>query len=212
MLLALLPVSGIRGMLVGVLMGLHVLALSYNYQNREYAVKVFYALVPIGIICTIWMQMLFVIPLIIINLMYLANIGYLRSFSAAILGVLTPFWFWGAYAILTGTTDEVAQQMASLINDLHNPMAIVDSELWTLYTLAAAVVLLAIIITTVWLYRNNKKDEPSVKEQMIFGQLQTLIVIMIVLMLAQPLFTSVLMPMIAVCIAPITAYALQTRK
>lgn len=211
MLLALLPVSGMKGMLVGVLMGLHVLALSYNYQNREYAVKVFYALLPIGLICTIWMQMLFVAPLLIVNLMYLTSIGSLRAFSAGILAILAPFWFWGAYAILDGSIAEVGQQMVSLYSDLHNPLTVIESELWNVQTLLSAVLLLAGAVLAVWLYRNNKKDEPSVKEQMIFGQLQTIIVIMTILMLVQPMFTSMILPIIAVCISPIAAYALQTR-
>ena len=74
-------------------------ALFYAYQNKQASGHVFYAFLCIGIASTVFIQIIFFIPilwiLLTVNILAFSN----RTFWASVLGLIAPYWFVGGYYI-----------------------------------------------------------------------------------------------------------------
>ncbi|EKY04274.1 hypothetical protein HMPREF9151_00048 [Hoylesella saccharolytica F0055] len=86
-----------------------------TYQDSSAAGYTFYAYVCIGIASTVFIQILFFVPL----LCFLHKTKVLsmsrKSFWAALLGLLVPYWFMGVYAVYKNQFGRLIEHFTSIV-------------------------------------------------------------------------------------------------
>ena len=86
-----------------------------TYQDSSAAGYTFYAYVCIGIASTVFIQILFFVPL----LCFLHKTKMLsmsrKSFWAALLGLLVPYWFMGVYAVYKNQFGRLIEHFTSIV-------------------------------------------------------------------------------------------------
>ena len=94
--------------------GYYLFSLS-TYQDSSAAGYTFYAYVCIGIASTVFIQILFFVPL----LCFLHKTKVLsmsrKSFWAALLGLLVPYWFMGVYAVYKNQFGRLIEHFTSIV-------------------------------------------------------------------------------------------------
>ena len=72
------------------------------YQERTASGVTFYAYLFIGVASTVFVQILFFVPLLwILHATNVLSMSW-RNFWASVLGLIAPYWFVGAYLVYTG--------------------------------------------------------------------------------------------------------------
>ena len=86
------------------------------YQERTASGVTFYAYVFIGVASTVFVQILFFVPLLWI--LHATNVLAMsgRNFWATVLGLIAPYWFVGAYLVYNGQPEFLVQHFADLAN------------------------------------------------------------------------------------------------
>ena len=86
------------------------------YQERTASGVTFYAYLFIGIASTMFVQILFFVPLLWI--LHTTNVLAMswRNFWASVLGLIAPYWFIGAYMVYTGEPESFVTHFADLGN------------------------------------------------------------------------------------------------
>ncbi len=81
------------------------LSLFSTYQDRQSMGRVFYAFLFLGIASTLFVQMLFFVPVLwILMAVNILSLSW-RNFWASILGLAFPYWFVGGFHAYTGQMD-----------------------------------------------------------------------------------------------------------
>ena len=100
------------------------------YQERTASGVTFYAYVFIGVASTVFVQILFFVPLLWI--LHATNVLAMsgRNFWASVLGLIAPYWFVGAYLVYNGQPDFFVQHFANLAN--FDPEMVIVVDLFTI--------------------------------------------------------------------------------
>ena len=93
--------------------GYYLFSLS-AYQNPSAAGYTFYAYVCIGIASTVFIQILFFVPLLwLLHKIKLLSMTR-KSFWASLLGLLVPYWFMGVYAVYKNQFGRLIEHFTSI--------------------------------------------------------------------------------------------------
>ncbi len=103
-----------KGSLVQVCFITFYLLFFHAYQDRTASAWVFYAFAALGIASLFFVQLLYLVPLlwILMAVNILAFSG--RTFSASVLGLLTPYWFVWAYDFYKGDITQLSAHFSQL--------------------------------------------------------------------------------------------------
>lgn len=99
------------------------------YQQPRAAGWVFYAFLALGVGSLVFVQMLWLVPLLWILLMTNVLCFSLRTFLASLLGLLIPYWFGAAWLAIQGDWQPAADHFAQLlVPGVPFDLTIVDSH------------------------------------------------------------------------------------
>ena len=102
------------GAIVGLCFIAFYLSLFNAYQDRQAAGWVFYAFFAIGMASTVFVQVLFFVPVLWILLAVNILAFSARTFFASLLGLIMPYWFIGAYYVFTDDFEPFIQHFLSI--------------------------------------------------------------------------------------------------
>lgn len=71
-----------------------------SYQDKSAVGWTFYAFLSLGVASLLWVQMLYFVPLTLLLATFCLRSMSGRTFMAAIIGLLTPYWFASVYFVL----------------------------------------------------------------------------------------------------------------
>lgn len=86
----------------------------HSYQDRRAPGFTFYAYLCLGIASICFVQVLFYLPFLWIMMLKHTLSWSWRNFFASIIGILTPYWFWGAYLLFVGDLDYLTAHLLSI--------------------------------------------------------------------------------------------------
>lgn len=171
------------------------------YQDKAAAGIVYYAFLLFGIAAFLFPQFLFVVPLLWLLMATQLQCLSWRTWGASILGLLTPFWFYGVWLLQT-----------------HDPQPCYDywQELTTLYapfdldslTNGQLLTLLLIVVgTTVGIVHYTRKHhDDKIRIRLLYGFFIWLFVGIMLMIALQPQHYNALLRMAIVCTAPLIAH------
>lgn len=102
------------GAIVGLCFIAFYLSFFHAYQDRTASGWVFYAFFAIGMASTVFVQVLFFVPIlwVLLAVNILAFSG--RTFCASLLGLVMPYWFVGAYYVCIGSFTPFIQHFVNI--------------------------------------------------------------------------------------------------
>ena len=84
------------------------------YQDKRATGTVFYAFAMLGIASTQFVQILYFLPIALVLLFTNILAGTARTLCAALMGVLTPYWFVGGYCVYADKLDALVGHVQGL--------------------------------------------------------------------------------------------------
>lgn len=169
-----------------------------TYQDRQATGRTFYAFLCLGLGSLLWPGMLVYVPLVwLLMATRLLNIS-LRSWAASLLGLLTPYWFYGAWLLWQGALPDLTLVSSYTI----------DLSLWSaagpmqtaLLVFVAVVSLLGII--HFW----SRSYEDRIRVRMLFGFFTSITLYTFVWIALWPAHFSMLLRLAFVGAAPLMAH------
>ena len=107
-----------QGSIVQLCMISFYMAIFQAYQDKEAPGWVFYAFFCLGLASLTFIQIVFFVPFLwIMQGRYLMAMSW-RNFWAGIVGLITPYWFIGAYYVISNQTESLVKHFLA-IADFH---------------------------------------------------------------------------------------------
>lgn len=178
-----------------------VLLLFQTYQNQDTTGLIFYSYLFIGIASLFWAQSVFFVPLFwILNLTQLQSLS-LRTWSASLLGILTPYWFALPWMIYN-------ENFSRFIEHFSQVFAFDHSFSFTILSLGAKATLLFILTLFVlaFLHFRSHSFEDRIRIRQLYGFFAVVTVASTIFLLVQPQFFDPLMRIIIISVSPFVAH------
>ena len=171
------------------------------YQDKRATGTVFYAFAMLGIASTQFVQILYFLPIALVLLFTNILAGTARTLCAALMGVLTPYWFVGGYCVYADKLDALVGH----VQGLWTFAPIADINGLDLHQIVTFVLLAFVsVVGMVHFYRNSYKDK--IRTRMLFETFTTFNLIIMVFMVLQPQHFNSLLGMLIVSTAPLTGH------
>ena len=178
----------------------HLLILFKTYQNKRSMGTVCTAFMLIGAISTVFIQVLFFVPILWILLGLCMQAGSAKNYAASLIGLIVPYWLWGAYGFCTGNYEYILEHIASIAILQPVGEGILEPHL----LLNLVFVTVTGIFGTFHFIRCSYYD--SIKTRMMFYSLITLFLMTVAFIVLQPQHSPYLMRILTVVAAPIIAH------
>lgn len=179
----------------------------HTYQDKHAVGRIFYAFMMLGIASTMFLQILYFLPIAWI-LMYTNMLsGGARTLLASVMGVVVPYMFWGAYGVYTGYVDTVYSHIMEFVTfgELFDYSHLSVQEIVT-----AAFVCLLSFTGMIHFRRNNYRDR--IRTRMVFEIFTTFALATIVFIVLQPVHFNYLLSMLMVSTAPMIGHYIALTK
>jgi len=178
------------------------LALFRAYQDKQASGAVFTAFLAIGVAAVFFIQILFFVPILWLLLATRIMGLSIRTFSASLLGILTPFWFAEGCYIAVGKPMIPILHIENIAR-FASPCTLVPGD--HTYEMALfALLVLCTLTGTVHFLRTTYKDK--IRTRMLYETLITLSACCLVFIIVQPQHARYLLPMLMVSCAPLIAH------
>uniref|UniRef100_UPI0040253A8F hypothetical protein n=1 Tax=Prevotella sp. TaxID=59823 RepID=UPI0040253A8F len=151
------------------------------YQDKRAVGKVYYAFVMLGLASAMYVQILYLLPVLWIILYTNIMVGCGRTLLASVLGVLTPYWFIGAYYLYQNQTDWLVDHLSSIV-DFQGIGLWADVEFVKICTIGFVVVLS--FLGMIHFRLNNFKDK--IRTRMLFEVFSVMSLVSMVMMAVHP--------------------------
>lgn len=178
-----------------------LMTIFHAYQDKRATGWVFYAFFCIGLASTLFIQILFFVPILWILLAFnvLAISG--RTLCASILGLMMPYWFLGGYYVYINNYDTFINHFVEIANfsSLFDYSGVNQHQIITF----AFIAILA-LTGTVHFFRNSYNDK--IRTRMIFEVFITLDICSIIFLILQPRHYDILMHIIIINTAPLIGH------
>ena len=172
---------------------LFLMFLFASYQDKTAADKVFYAFMCMGIASVLFVQILFMVPLMwFLMLNNLMSMGR-RTFAASIMGVLVPYWFIGGYLLMKGDLSFFAEHFSQI---LYFGMPFDFSAFSTPQWVAFVLPVLLSATGMVHYLRSSNRDK--IRTRMFLETISATNLMVIVFILLQPVHFVQLLPVLVV--------------
>lgn len=170
-----------------------------TYQDHHAPGTAMYAFACLGIISTQFIQITFLLP-VVMPLLYTRMLaGNTKTLIAAFMGYLLPYWIWTGLALWQGNIAELGAHLAGIIDfdlSFHMP------ELHVLLTLLALLAL--VIISTIQCLNDSAADK--IKTRMIYDVFIWVDVFAMAFLLLQPQHSDYMMRIIIISSSPLIAH------
>ncbi len=188
------------GDIAQVLFILHLLVLFGTYQNLQGMRFVFIAFALIGCISTIFVQILYFVPLIWIMLARRIQVPSLKNYAASLLGIATPYWFWSVYALWNNDISIIAEHLSGLAT-FHTPFeGIFEPHLLISTIFITVLAVLSIIHFISYSYNEN------IKNRMFYYAIMQFFMLSFIFVVLQPQHADFLLRMMIICASPFMAH------
>jgi len=179
------------------------LMLFMTYQDRHATGKMYYAFVCIGLISLVFPHILFLLPLlwvfVAVNMLSLS----LRTWTATVFGVLTPYWFWTAWLLYQHDLSPLITHFSSLL-EFSEPFNL--SGMGPSRKLYFVLLVILAIIGAVHFFNRSSGDK--IRIRLIYAIFIWLDLFSLLFLLLQPQHCDMLLRLMTVCTAPIVGHFL----
>lgn len=171
------------------------------YQDKKATGWIFYAFLCIGIISTIFVQILYYVPVFWILMIFNVLSFSSKTFWASILGLITPYWFLGGYYLYDQNLDGFIAHWVELgqFQPLFDYSHVTVQQAVTFFFF----VILA-FTGSVHFLRNSFNDK--IRTRMLYEVFITVDACSIVFIVLQPQHYHSLLPVIIASTAPLTGH------
>lgn len=172
-----------------------------SYQDKNAVGRIFYAFLMIGLSSIFFVKVLYFVPLLWILMFTNIMSGNARTLIASIMGTLLPYWFIGAYCLMTDDMDSLYMHLLTIYDFM--PLADWSGmELSKILTIAFIIVL---SVTGMIHFRiNNYKDK--IRTRMLFEIFSFMNIVIIIFMILQPSYSNELLAMLLVSTSPLIGH------
>lgn len=171
------------------------------YQDKRAVGSVFYAYAALGIASVVYVQMLFLLPILWVLQATNVLAASLRTFCASLFGVIMPYWFLGAYCLCAGEPQTFVDHFVAMAN-WQTPFDFSQVDAHRLITLAFVVVI-GIIGTTHFLAYSY---QDKIRTRMLYEMFIALEACFLVLLLLQPQHFDMLLSLLIVVVSPLIGH------
>ena len=171
------------------------------YQDNRAMGRVFYAFLMLGIASTMFVQILFFVPLVWVLLCTNLMVRSFRAFVSSLFGLLVPYWFMVAYYLYIDDIDSLLDhflqiaQFGPVLGWMDMPVS---------HILTAAYVAILAVVGMIHFRLNNYKDK--IRTRMLFEIFSVLALAAIVFMILQPQHVDYLLALLIVSTSPMIGH------
>lgn len=171
------------------------------YQDNRAMGRVFYAFLMLGIASTMFVQILFFVPLVWVLLCTNLMVRSFRAFVSSLFGLLVPYWFMVAYYLYIDDVDSLLDhflqiaQFGPVLGWMDMPVS---------HILTAAYVVILAVVGMIHFRLNNYKDK--IRTRMLFEIFSVLALAAIVFMILQPQHIDYLLALLIVSMSPMIGH------
>lgn len=171
------------------------------YQDNRAMGRVFYAFLMLGIASTMFVQILFFVPLVWVLLCTNLMVRSFRAFVSSLFGLLVPYWFMVAYYLYIDDVDSLLDhflqiaQFGPVLGWMDMPVS---------HILTAAYVAILAVAGMIHFRLNNYKDK--IRTRMLFEIFSVLALAAIVFMILQPQHIDYLLALLIVSTSPMIGH------
>lgn len=171
------------------------------YQDNRAMGRVFYAFLMLGIASTMFVQILFFVPLVWVLLCTNLMVRSFRAFVSSLFGLLVPYWFMVAYYLYIDDVDSLLDhflqiaQFGPVLGWMDMPVS---------HILTAAYVAILAVVGMIHFRLNNYKDK--IRTRMLFEIFSVLALVAIVFMILQPQHIDYLLALLIVSTSPMIGH------
>lgn len=171
------------------------------YQDNRAMGRVFYAFLMLGIASTMFVQILFFVPLVWVLLCTNLMVRSFRAFVSSLFGLLVPYWFMVAYYLYIDDVDSLLDhflqiaQFGPVLGWMNMPVS---------HILTAAYVAILAVVGMIHFRLNNYKDK--IRTRMLFEIFSVLALAAIVFMILQPQHIDYLLALLIVSTSPMIGH------
>lgn len=173
----------------------------HSYQHKQAVGWVFYAFCGVSVASIFFIQTAFFLPLLWILMFSRLLSMSLRTFSASLFGIITPYWFYTLIKVWQGDIDSLKNHFCSL-TEFAQPFDISILGINEFVT-AAFILLCAVIGTTHYL---NTRHKDRIKTQLLYEMIIIINSAAIIFLLLQPQHYNQLIGIIVVCTSTLIAH------
>ena len=177
--------------------------LFHSYQDKQATGWTFYAFLCIGLCSTVFIQILYFLPLLWLIMFFQLSSFSGRTFVASILGLITPYWFLLPIAIWQGQTDLLPAHFMKLADF---PLPGDYSQL----AIGQILVLLFVVglgITGIVHFKRNQSAD-NIRIRLLYGCFIQLWCVTFLLLCVQPQHFDVLLRLLIINTAPLIGHFL----
>lgn len=171
------------------------------YQDNRAVGRVFYAFLMLGIASTVFVQILFFVPIVWILVVTNIMVRSFRVLVSSLFGLIVPYWFLGAYYVYTG-------QLTVFSDHFMEIARFGDLAAWgnvpLMHIVTTAFVALLAVVGMVHFRLNNYKDK--IRTRMLFEIFSVLALAVMVFVALQPQHLSYLLALLIVSTAPMIGH------
>lgn len=171
------------------------------YQNIHSVGRVFYAFLMLGIASTMFVQVLFFVPVVWVLLSTNIMVRSLRAYVSSLFGLVVPYWFLAAYYIYVGQTDLLAGHFMQ-IADFGSVAAWGEMPLSHIVTTSFVTILS--VVGMIHFRLNNYKDK--IRTRMLFEIFSVLALCTILFIILQPQHLDYLLALLIVSTSPMIGH------
>lgn len=173
------------------------------YQDKDSPGLMFYAFLCLGIASVLFIQVLYIVPLLWLLIGFKMMAFSFRMFCASIVGLITPYWFLAPLSFFTGHFDSLVEHITSIayFQPLFQYQRFNDHHYITF-----AFVCLVALIGMVHYLRNSHMDK--IRTQMIYELLMWMNLFTVVFIILQPQHFEILLGMMIVNTSPFIGHFL----
>ncbi len=173
------------------------------YQDQQAPARMYYAFLLWSLASIPAVHVLWFVPLLWIftytNLMSLS----FRNWTASVLGLLTPYWFWFCWQLYKQDLSPIADHFAPLVPQWE-PLMITSASLLTPKLATAAFCLVLIIIGIVHFLRERQGDK--IRIRMIFYAFIWMDLCAVAIIFLLPQLYDIAFRLMAICTAPLLGH------
>jgi len=178
-----------------------------SYQDHQSAGWTFYAFFCIGLASTVFIQVIYFMPILWLMMIFFTNSFSFRNFIASLIGIVTPYWFTVGYYLYQHDFDGFVQHFVSFIDyqDLFDYSQVTDHQVVNL----AFITLLGIIGSIHFLHTSYAD---KIRTRMIYESLIMMTFVTLAFAILQPQHILELGGVMIVSASPLIAHFITFTK
>ena len=191
----------IRGGAMQCLVIASILVLFYAYQDKRSAGVVYYSFLLWGLASILYVHMLYFLPFLWLMMATALMCLSGRTFTASLLGVTTPYWFWCGWGLLQDRSiDDLVKHVAQLADGQQAGYDVLTTPHW----LTLGFLGLLFVVAVIHLLSKGYLDK--IRTRMFFAFFAWMDVVAAVFLMLQPQHADALLRIMIVATAPLTGH------